>query len=107
MSRNNYDEIFAEAKELFDRKSKDYTNSSGQVFEDSGLMGQFMKMRDKVKKLQKPMWDAEIVREARRLGLTASSQDLAKLEFEDAEEILKDMIGHAVLAISILKSRKA
>ena len=106
-NETTYRNIFEDAEDLFERKSEDYTNSSGEVFEDSGLMGQFMKIRDKSKKLKKPMWDAEIVREAKLLGLATSSEELIKLQFEDTEEILMDLMGHAVLAISILRKRKA
>lgn len=104
-----YAGILGDAWELFERKSKDYTNSGGQVFEDSGLMGQFMKMRDKISKLKKPLWDAEILRLAEEhLGgshIVGSAREELGLEFENAEEILMDLIGHSLLAISVLRKR--
>lgn len=105
-----YAGILGDAWELFERKSKDYTNSGGQVFEDSGLMGQFMKMRDKIAKLKKPMWDREVLRQAAAMAgrtdprFTAETPHL-NLEFEGAEEILMDLIGHSLLAISVLRER--
>ena len=93
------------AIDLFSEKSKDYTGSSGKpLHEDSGLMGQYLKLRDKIEKLRKTMWDAEIVREAQRLGADVEKCDLS-LRFEGTEEILNDVIGHCVLAISILRKR--
>jgi hypothetical protein len=99
-------DVLLGAIDLFSEKSKDYTSSSGKpLHEDSGLMGQYLKLRDKIEKLRKTMWDAEIIREARALGVTASNGDLTKLRFEDTEEILNDVIGHCILAISILRKR--
>lgn len=100
-----YSDIFQEAHSLFRQKSQDYTNSGGEVFEDSGLLGQYMKIRDKAKKLKKPMWDAEILREAELLGASVREGE-TDLRFEPAEEILMDMMGHAVLAISVLRRRE-
>ncbi len=108
-----YNDIWEDAHELFRRKSKDYTNSNGQVFEDSGLLGQYMKLSDKIKKLKKPMWDAEIVRQAELLSedtegfrdsFSTANFDLG---FEGAEEIMMDIMGHCILAISILRKREA
>ena len=104
--RDDMAEIFIDMMKLFSAKSKDYTNSNGAVFEDSGLIGQHLKLTDKVKKLRKTMWDAEIVREARALGVTADNGDLLELQFEDTEEILMDIVGHCALAISILRKRE-
>lgn len=104
--REDMANIFVDAMKLFSAKSQDYTNSNGAVFEDSGLMGQHLKLTDKVKKLRKTMWDAEIIREARNLGITADNGDLQQLRFEDTEEILMDVIGHCALAISILRGRE-
>lgn len=105
-----YAGILGDAWELFERKSKDYTNSGGQVFEDSGLMGQFMKMRDKISKLKKPLWDAEILRQANEMvGAKTGTEDAISdlnLEFEDAEEIMMDLVGHCLLAISVLRRRE-
>lgn len=106
----NYAGILGDVWELFERKSKDYTNSGGQVFEDSGLMGQFMKMRDKISKLKKPLWDREIRRQAAEMAgrtdprFTAETPHL-NLEFEGPEEIIMDLIGHCLLAISVLRER--
>ena len=105
--REDMANIFVDAMKLFSAKSQDYTNSNGAVFEDSGLMGQHLKLTDKVKKLRKTMWDAEIIREARNLGITADNGDLQQLRFEDTEEILMDIVGHCALAISILRNREA
>ena len=98
--------IFVDAMSLFSVKSKDYTNSNGAVFEDSGLIGQHLKLTDKVKKLRKTMWDSEIVREAQALGATVADDNPIALEFEGTEEILMDIIGHCALAISIVRRRE-
>lgn len=82
----------------FVKKSEDYNNSGGAVSDNFGLMGQFMKLTDKIHKLRKPMWDDEI---NRRAGVPVD-----KLHFESAEEILDDIIGHAMLAKLELKQRR-
>ena len=82
----------------FVKKSEDYNNSGGAVSDNFGLMGQFMKLTDKIHKLRKPMWDDEI---NRRAGVPVD-----KLHFESAEEILDDIIGHAMLAKLEIKSRR-
>lgn len=107
--REDMAQIFIDMMELFSAKSKDYTNSNGAVFEDSGLMGQHLKLTDKVKKLRKTMWDAEILREAEGLMggsyVVSEAREWLGLRFEDTEEILMDIVGHCALAISILRSR--
>ena len=82
----------------FVKKNQDYNNSGGAVSDNFGLMGQFMKLTDKIHKLRKPMWDDEI---NRRAGVPVD-----KLHFESAEEILDDIIGHAMLAKLEIKSRR-
>ena len=82
----------------FVKKSEDYNNSGGAVSDNFGLMGQFMKLTDKIHKLRKPMWDDEI---NRRAGVPVD-----KLHFESAEEILDDIIGHAMLAKLEIKNRR-
>ena len=82
----------------FVKKNQDYNNSGGAVSDNFGLMGQFMKLTDKIHKLRKPMWDDEI---NRRAGVPVD-----KLHFESAEEILDDIIGHAMLAKLELKQRR-
>lgn len=105
-------DAFDDAEKLFFLKSEDYTNSGGQSFEDAGLLGQYMKLRDKINKLRKPMRDAEIVNEALKLGLAnkevedAAVKLSSPLQFEGTEEILMDIIGHCVLSIGILRKRE-
>ena len=82
----------------FVKKNQDYNNSGGAVSDNFGLMGQFMKLTDKIHKLRKPMWDDEI---NRRAGVPVD-----KLHFESAEEILDDIIGHAMLAKLEIKNRR-
>lgn len=73
----------------FARKNQDYTNSGGAVSDNFGIMGQFMKLTDKIHKLRKPMWDIRL------RGATEHEDDL---NYESADEILDDIIGHAFLA---------
>lgn len=89
----------------FNKKNQDYTNSGGAVSENFGILGQYMKLVDKVHKLRKPMWDSEIVRQAMNLGHVTKRAE--ELNFEDAQEILDDIIGHALLAKLHLKERDA
>lgn len=88
---------------LFVKKNQDYTNSGGQVADNFGIMGQFMKLTDKVHKLRKPLWDCEIQRQA---GLAPDKNYPSDLNFEDAAEILDDIIGHCMLTKLYLKEQK-
>lgn len=87
----------------FNRKNQDYTNSGGAVSDNFGILGQYMKLVDKVHKLRKPMWDGEIVRQAMSLGHVTKRAE--ELNYEDAQEILDDVIGHALLAKLYLQER--
>lgn len=93
------DEWFAE----FVKKNSDYQTSSGNVSENFGLMGQYMKLNDKIHKLRKSMWDAEVVKEAMGQGLSNPKPDVtAPFQFEGTEEILRDIIGHCFLALDFI-----
>ena len=83
-----------------------YDKDKNEITVKEGEKEATYKLTDKVKKLRKTMWDAEIIREARNLGITADNGDLQQLRFEDTEEILMDVIGHCALAISILRDRE-
>lgn len=81
----------------FNRKNQDYTNSGGAVSDNFGIMGQFMKLTDKIHKLRKPMWDVRL------RGATEHEDDL---NYESADEILDDIIGHAFLAKLYLQEER-
>lgn len=89
----------------FNLKNQDYTNSDGNVADNFGVMGQFMKLKDKIHKLKKPLWDNQILIQA---GLLSPKGPIRPqdMNFEDAEEILDDIIGHALLAKLKLRERK-
>ena len=82
----------------FRRKSEDYQTSTGNVSENFGLMGQYMKLTDKIHKLRRPMWDNEILRQA-------TPESLPEFNFESTEEILRDIIGHCFLALDFMEQR--
>ena len=83
----------------FLKKNQDYQTSTGNVSENFGLMGQYMKLTDKIHKLRTPMWDDEILRQAGKEGI------VKELNFEGAEEILRDIIGHCFLALDFMEQR--
>ena len=83
----------------FLKKNQDYQTSTGNVSENFGLMGQYMKLTDKIHKLRTPMWDDEILRQAGKEGV------VKELNFEGAEEILRDIIGHCFLALDFMEQR--
>ncbi len=107
--------------EEFMRKNQDYQTSSGNVSENFGLMGQYMKLTDKIHKLRRYMWDLEVIRQA--VEMTGSKPNDTKLieefsprwcsatcypkpyNFEGAEEQLRDIIGHAFLALDFINER--
>lgn len=97
------DEWFSE----FCEKSSDYQTSTGNVSENFGLMGQYMKLTDKIHKLRKPMWDDEVIEEIGRLGhdLPADVVKRPDFHFESTEEILRDIIGHCFLALDFIEQK--
>lgn len=107
--RRIHEEMFVWWEE-FMRKSQDYQTSSGNVSENFNLMGQYMKLTDKIHKLRRFMWEMEIVREA--VQITGTKPNDTKLleefsyNFEGAEEQLRDIIGHAFLALDFINERK-
>ena len=72
----------------FQRKSQDYQNSGGNVSQNFGVLGQYMKLADKILKLRRPLWDE-------RVGPPSSIT--TSFNFESTQEILDDIIGHAFL----------
>ncbi|AOE44874.1 hypothetical protein BI084_gp62 [Gordonia phage Terapin] len=99
--------LMSEWWDEFVRKNADYQTSTGNVSENFGLMGQYMKLTDKIHKLRKPMHDAEILRQAEGLGADVDPDlYLAPFQFEGTEEILRDLIGHAFLALDFIKQQK-
>ena len=103
-----HEEMFVWWKEFL-RKNQDYQTSIGNVSENFGLMGQYMKLTDKIHKLRRFMWDAEVIRQA--VEMTGSKPNDMKLieefayNFEGAEEQLRDIIGHAFLALDFINER--
>jgi hypothetical protein len=70
--------------EHFKAKSSDYGPDG---FTDLGLRGQFSDIWRKVKKLKRTIWDGET------------------LQFEDTEEILKDLFGHILISLYLIQKR--
>jgi hypothetical protein len=71
--------------QLFAAKSKDYTNGDGVGASDSlGVPGQWLKLRGKVDKLKRPLWDERGEGE--------------EFQFESVQEVLSDIVGHVFLA---------
>ncbi|AWY06166.1 hypothetical protein PBI_SUZY_61 [Gordonia phage Suzy] len=105
--------LMSEWWDEFVRKNADYQTSTGNVSENFGLMGQYMKLTDKIHKLRRPMWDAEISEAwyqankemIARLGIEVSDRQ-EQFNFEGAEEILRDLIGHAFLALDFIRQQK-
>lgn len=77
-------EIFPDALKLFFQKNRDY----GATSFDLGAAGQFAEIWRKVGKLKGPMWEGK------------------SLEFEQADEILKDLIGHCLLSLYFLRDER-
>ena len=88
--------------EEFCLKSQDYETSDGNVSESFALMGQYMKLTDKIRKLKRKMWDEQVIEEAVRIG-AMEQLDLDEYNFEGPEEILRDIIGHCFLALDFLQ----
>lgn len=83
--RDILSEILPEMLQQFAAKSASYQRSNGDnVAANFGVVGQYMKMHDKVSKLERPMF------EDRGMG--------PDLEFEPVEEVLGDLLGHVLLA---------
>lgn len=83
------EDILTEAGDLFKRRNQDYRDADG--FEPSevlGIKGQFAEIWRKVWKLKNALWDGR------------------EMAGEKAEEILLDLIGHACLAIDMLRRRR-
>lgn len=92
--------------EEFEAKNRDYQTSTGNVSENFGLMGQYMKLTDKIHKLRKSMWDAEVIKEAMGQGLSNPKPDVTTpFQFEGTEEILRDIIGHCFLALDFIEQK--
>lgn len=70
--------IMPEWLELFARKNRDY--GSGSAYE-LGVRGQYSDIHRKMIKLKRAMWDGE------------------ELDFEDTDEIIKDLISHLFLTL--------
>ncbi|UVK63868.1 hypothetical protein SEA_LILYPAD_64 [Gordonia phage LilyPad] len=99
--------LMAEWWDEFVKKNADYQTSTGNVSENFGLMGQYMKLTDKIHKLRKSMWDAEVIKEAMGQGLSNPKTDVTTpFQFEGTEEILRDIIGHCFLALDILEQKR-
>lgn len=94
--------------EEFEAKNRDYQTSTGNVSENFGLMGQYMKLTDKIHKLRKSMWDAEVIKEAMGQGLSNPKPDVTTpFQFEGTEEILRDIIGHCFLALDFIEQKRS
>lgn len=95
--------------EEFNKKNADYQTSTGNVSENFGLMGQYMKLTDKIHKLRTPMWDLAVIEEVRRRSPQELKTDIPLdkevFNFEGTEEILRDIIGHCFLALDFIEQK--
>lgn len=69
----------------FCKKNVDYEDESGNLADELGAAGQWGDLYRKIRKLKRPMWTE------RGKG--------PKMQFEQVDEIIRDMIGHGFLAI--------
>jgi hypothetical protein len=83
-------EILPGVIELFLAKNKDYKIEGIDIAATLGVRGQWSDMFRKIAKLKQEMWD----------------QDGSGLQFETAEEVIKDLIGHCLLSLLFLKDAK-
>lgn len=74
-------EIVPEVVKLFVQKNADYGDTSF----DLGIKGQYAELHRKIGKLKRTMWDGN------------------GLKFEQTEEVLMDLIGHALLSLYFLQ----
>lgn len=77
-------EILPDVIDAFINKNADYDVNGTNIAEKFGLKGQYMKLHDKVMKLERPLWNGE------------------KLEGEQPEEVLGDLIAHALICLKFL-----
>lgn len=83
-------EILPGAIELFLAKNKDYKIEGIDIAATLGVRGQWSDMFRKIAKLKQEMWD----------------QDGSGLQFETAEEVIRDLVGHCLLSLLFLKDAK-
>lgn len=83
-------EILPGAIELFCAKNKDYAIDGIDIAATLGTRGQWADMYRKIAKLKQQMWD----------------QNGEGLQFEDAETVIRDLIGHCLLSLLFLKDLK-
>lgn len=81
------EELMQEWVVEFVDKNNDYQDKDGNLSDELGSAGQWGDLYRKVRKLKKPMWD----------------ERGAKLNFEQTDEILRDLIGHSFLALYFLR----
>lgn len=96
---------------LFLEKQKDYAQADGsQVADEWGVMAQFMKMNDKLKKLRRPLYEEEILRLAVKISPGDFDSEnpitVREFQFEGTQEILMDLIGHAWITLKMLEDRE-
>lgn len=84
------DEILPNAIALFLRKNADYNIVGIDIAATLGVRGQWSDMYRKIAKLKQSMWD----------------QSGEGLEFESAEEVIQDLIGHCLLSLLFLKDER-
>lgn len=77
--------ILPEWAQQFRRKNSDYSGAGAEPHQILGAKGQFADIWRKIWKLKKALWDGQ------------------KLEGEQAEEILQDLIGHCFLTLDLLR----
>jgi hypothetical protein len=83
-------EILPGAISLFLAKNKDYAIDGIDIAETLGVRGQWSDMYRKIAKLKQSMWD----------------QNGEGLQFETAEEVVQDLIGHCLLTLLFLKDEE-
>ncbi|QNJ55377.1 hypothetical protein SEA_LITTLEFELLA_66 [Gordonia phage LittleFella] len=97
-------EIIAEFTEEFAAKQQDYEGTR-----NFGVLGQYMKIANKVDKLNRTMYEGEIYSRAKEWFpdefKKASNVDFS-LNFEGTEEILRDIAGHCFLALAMYRAEQ-
>lgn len=106
-------ELIGEFIDLFAAKQKDYRQANeDQVADEWGVLAQFMKMNDKIKKLRRHLYEAEMINKLEKMGFDVSPREedqpdpRDEFQFEGTREILMDLIGHAFLTLRYLDERE-
>ncbi len=72
------------AMQQFIAKQEDYRNGTGHIGDNFGAKGQYIKLYDKVAKLYGPLWEGKT------------------MNFDDAHDLVRDIVGHLILLTSYM-----